>query len=719
MVWRDHHLRSSGKSADTPQPAPSKLTRKNGSESLISLNLEQPLEGSERLELATTAPAQPALFDPRPEEYRRQGDALVQQGRRDEAALSYSRALVIKPDTPETINALGALLYEAGRVEQAIVFYKKAIALQPNYAEAHNNLGLALQHLGRLPEAIASYIRALRYNPYLAATHCNLGGALVACGDFEQAMESLRRALDLQPKLAEAYLNLGNAHKSQGLLAEAVTCYEQAITHASNPASAFNNLAETYKDQGKLNEALASYRNAINAKPDSSSAYSNLLYFYAFTRYVTPEQEKLEAQAWEKSVLSEEERAAARKRASAASGTFAARPRKGRRIRLGIVSAELGSHAVAQFLLPLLAQLDRKRFHLTLFPTRRRSCGRAQEFQSLADNYVSLAELSDGVAADRIRFEQIDVLMDTTAHTFGSRLGIFARRAAPVQCTYIGYWSTTGLTEMDWFFADPHFPDWMEAHFTEKIWRLPRLFHCYDGEHSLPESHWAPDPEGAIWLGSFNRLSKIREQTLALWAKVLYELPQANLLFEDGAPYEEETHQRILSTLSDYGIPEYRVAFIPFTPGHERHMALYDRLDIALDTIPFNSGTTAFDALWMGVPLIALDGNWLGARLTASVLKAFDRPEWVAQDEEEYVSIVASLARDVEGRIQQRKRQRARMMVSPLCDAKGMAWAMEDALEGMYDKWMAALGTKFALRATLPELPTLRSEPSTGLQLRG
>jgi protein O-GlcNAc transferase len=327
--------------------------------------------------------------------------------------------------------------------------------------------------------------------------------------------------------------------------------------------------------------------------------------------------------------------------------------------------------------------------------------------------------LSDGVAADRIRFEQIDVLMDTTAHTFGSRLGIFARRAAPVQCTYIGYWSTTGLTEMDWFFADPHFPDWMEAHFTEKIWRLPRLFHCYDGEHSLPESHWAPDPEGAIWLGSFNRLSKIREQTLALWAKVLYELPQANLLFEDGAPYEEETHQRILSTLSDYGIPEYRVAFIPFTPGHERHMALYDRLDIALDTIPFNSGTTAFDALWMGVPLIALDGNWLGARLTASVLKAFDRPEWVAQDEEEYVSIVASLARDVEGRIQQRKRQRARMSVSPLCDAKAMARAMEDALEGMYDQWMAALGTKFALRATLPELPTLRSEPSTGLQRRG
>jgi protein O-GlcNAc transferase len=719
LVWRDYRFRSSGNTADTPQPSSFKPVKKNEGEPLISLNPEQPLEIRGKLQLATTTLSQQALFDPRPNEYRRQGDALVQQGRRDEAASMYARALSIKPDTHEVINALGALLYEAGRVEQAVVLYKKAIALQPNYAEAHNNLGLAQQHLARLPEAIASYIRSLRYNPYLAAAHCNLGGALVACGDFEQAMESLRRALELQPKLAEAYLNLGNAYKSQGLLTEAATCYEQAISHASNPASAFNNLAETYKEQGKLDKALASYRKAINAKPDNPSAYSNLLYFYAFTRHVTPEQEKLEAQSWEKSVLSDEERAAARKRASVASGVFAARPRKGRRIRLGIVSAELGSHAVAQFLLPLLAQLDRKRFHLTLFPTQRRSCARAQEFQTLADNYVSLAELSDGVAADRIRFEQIDVLMDTTAHTFGSRLGIFARRAAPVQCTYIGYWSTTGLTEMDWFFADSHFPGWMEAHFTEKIWRLPRLFHCYNGEHSLPESRWAPDPEGAIWLGSFNRLSKIREQTLALWAKVLYELPQANLLFEDGAPYEEETHRRILATLADYGIPEYRVAFIPFAPGHERHMALYDRLDIALDTVPFNSGTTAFDALWMGVPLVALDGSWLGARLTASVLKACDRPEWVAQNEEEYVSIVSNLARDVEGRTQQRKRQRARMMVSPLCDANGMARAMEDAIEGMYDQWMAPLGTQFALRTSLSQLPLRHAERATGLQLRG
>jgi protein O-GlcNAc transferase len=649
------------------------------------VTLGQQLQTSGKLEQATATYRQAALLDPGSDTaYRRLGDALFQQGHRDEAAVSYSRSLSIKPDAPETINSLGTLLYGAGRLEQAVVFYQKAIALRTNYAEAHNNLGLALQHLGRLAEAVASYARALHAKPSLAAAHCNLGGVLVAKGDFEQAIESLRRALVLQPDLAEAHLNLGNAYKAQGLLTQATASFERAISHGTNPAAAYNNLAETYKDQGKLGKAHEAYQNALAAKPDSPIANSNLLYFYAFTRYISPEEEKLQAESWETRVLTEAERAAARKRA-----LFTPRPRQGRQLRLGIVSAELGSHAVAQFLLPLVAQLDRRRFHLTLFPTRRRFCSRAQEFRDLADSYILLSELSDAAAADRIRLEQIDVLMDTTGHTFGSRLGIFAHRAAPVQCTYIGYWSTTGLTEMDWFFAGPHFPGWMEAHFTERIWRLPRLFHCYHGEHALPETHWAPDPGGTIWLGSFNRSGKIREQTLGLWARVLHALPQAKLMFEDGAAHEEETHRRILSTLSGQGITEDRVTFIPFVPGHERHMALYDRLDVALDTIPFNSGTTAFDALWMGVPLVALDGNWLGGKLTASVLKAFDRPEWVAQDETEYVSIVSRLAQDVEGRTEQRKHQRARMALSQLCDADGMARSIEDALEGMYDQWVA------------------------------
>jgi predicted O-linked N-acetylglucosamine transferase (SPINDLY family) len=601
------------------------------------VNLGQVWEASGALDKAIANYRKATLLDPGLEAaFHKLGDGLLKQGQLAEAAASYGRALTIQPDTPQTINSLGSVLYEAGRLEQSIVCYQKAIALKAGYAEAYNNLGIAFNCLGRFDEAIASWNRALYYEPALAAAHCNLGGALVARGEVQQAVESLCRAIELEPALVEAHLNLGNAYRAQGSLTQATVAYERSAALSANPASAYNNLAETFRDQGQLEKAVESYENALSARPDFAAAHSNLLYLYAFTRCISPEAERTQAERWEKSVLSDDERAAARKRALPDAGVFRVRPRPGRQLRLGIVSAELGSHAVAQFLQPLVRELDRRRFHVTLFPTSRRSCARAQEFKELSDSYISITELSDGAAAEQIRSEQIDVLMDTTAHTFGGRLGIFAHRAAPVQCSYIGYWSTTGLTEMDWFFADPHFARSVEAHFTEGLWWLPRLFHCYQGEDALRESAWVPDPQGTIWLGSLNRFNKMREEALGLWAKVLHGLPEAKLVLEDGALHEEETHRRILTTLSRHGIAEDRVDFIPFVAGHERHMALYDRLDIALDTIPFNGGTTTFDALWMGVPMVALEGNWVGEMLGSSVLKAFDRPEWVARDQDEY-----------------------------------------------------------------------------------
>jgi len=281
--------------------------------------------------------------------------------------------------------------------------------------------------------------------------------------------------------------------------------------------------------------------------------------------------------------------------------------------------------------------------------------------------------------------ERIDVLIDATGHTCGGRPGIFARRAAPVQCAYLGYTGTTGLTEMDWVFGERS----LATHYTELVWELSHFAVCYGAERSLPESSWSPDPNGTIWLGSLCRAHKIREETLGLWAKVLLALPEAKLLLEDSAMLDEETHQRILAILSTLGISKERVTFIPYVVGHERHMDLYNRLDVALDTIPFNGGTTAFDALWMGVPLVTLEGNTTASRMGSHVLKAFERPQWVARNEEEYVAIVCALAHDVEYRKGERKTQRARMERSVLCDAIGTTRALEEAFEKMYDIWFA------------------------------
>jgi protein O-GlcNAc transferase len=263
--------------------------------------------------------------------------------------------------------------------------------------------------------------------------------------------------------------------------------------------------------------------------------------------------------------------------------------------------------------------------------------------------------------------------MDTTSHTSDCRLGIFAHRAAPVQLTYIGFWATTGLTEMDWIICDHWMPDTCRAHFREKCWSLPRSANAYFGDPSLSEGEWSPAADGTIWLGSFNKYSKIREECIALWSKVLRAIPEAKLLLEDRTPFDDQLHPRIVAEFARNGIDAGRIEFWPYTPGWRNHMLLYNRLDIALDTIPFNSGTTTYDALWMGVPLITLEGDWVGGRMANAVLRTLGKPEWVAQSEDEYVSIISALARNVELRKSLRKTQRALMAASELCDGKGLA----------------------------------------------
>jgi predicted O-linked N-acetylglucosamine transferase (SPINDLY family) len=626
----------------------------------------------------------------------RLGDALQQQGNLVEGAVSISRALTIKPDFPEAIKGLGDVLLKAGKLEQAVVCFRKALSLAPGYAEVHNNLGNALDKLHRIEDSIASFQQAIALRPTLAPAHANLGRAFIMQARFPEAAQCCQRAVELQPDFLEAHLNLGNSYRKQGMLSEAVGCYRHLLSLAPHHAVAHNNLAGTYMEQDELTMAYESFEKAIQARPSFPMAYSNLLYFCAFTRYISPAAERTLAEGWEKARLTEVQRATARQRASASSGTFPICPLEGRKLRLGIVSPDLGEHPVSEFLEPFFKQLDRSRFHLTLFPTQFRAEARAVRIHNLADNCIPLMDLTDDQAVALIQSEQIDVLVDASGHTLWDRLGIFARRAAPVQISYVGYWSTTGLTEMDWFFPDPGCDAGYDAHFTEGLWRLPRLTVSYIGDRSLPESSWKPDPDGTIWLGSFNRYCKIRKQTLALWAGVLDALPQAKLLLEDSALHEEETHQRILAVLASHGIAGGRVEFIPYIRGHERHMVLYDRLDIALDTVPFNSGTTAYDALWMGVPLVALEGDWVGGRMGSGILKAFGRPEWIAQDAAQYAGIVAALARDVEGRRAMRRTQRARMAAGPLCDAKAMTTALEDAFVAMYNRWLATALMDFA-----------------------
>ena len=616
------------------------------------------------------------------------GRVLTHLGRATDAILEFEKALSVRGEAPQALFCLGNSLLDAGRSDEAISAYERAIKLQPAYAEAYANLGKALGSQHRYEDAIPRFKKSLEIDSGRPEAFVNLAVTLVESGDSEQAIEICRQGLDLFPKWPELYFNLGNALQLLGDLDAAIENYRNAIEIRGSYAEAYGNLGRAMQEKCEIELAIEAYERALQINPKYASAFSNLIYLHAFTRTVSPEEQWHLAAKWEFAALSDEERAEARSR------TFANPVRTGRKLRLGIVSAELGRHAVAEFLQPVLERLDRGRFEIILYPTVDRTGSRAEQFRALADEYHSLSAMNDAAGAARIRGDGIDVLLDTTGHTNNCRLGIFAHRAAPVQCTWIGFWASTGLTEMDYYLGDNSFPKEFDSHFRETFWRLGHSGNVYRGDASLPESAWEPAADGSVvWLGSFNKYAKIGEQCIALWAEVMHRIPESKLLLEDRSPFDYQMHERILDAFEKRGIGNGRITFSPYRTGWEAHMMLYDRLDIALDTVPFNSGTTAYDALWMGVPLVTLRGDWGGGMMASVVLESAGRPEWIASGCDEFVAIVEGLARNVELRRSIRKTQRSQMSGGALCDAQGMARDVEGAFEAMYDRYLTNRST--------------------------
>jgi len=649
-----------------------------------------------------------------------EGVTHLRAGRWREGAASLAAAIELDPRSADAVSNLGVALYYLGDAERARVCYLKAIELNPKLANAHSNLGQALLALGRNSDAASALIKAVELDPTLTDGWVNLGAALNAIGKHAAAGEASRHALDLDPDNLEAVLNFGNAFKQEGMLQEAAQCYRRVIALNPRDPRGYNNLGETLRDQGEPSIAARAYEAALAVNPRNPVAFSNLLYLHAFTRDIPPESELALARQFESFLLTGEERNTARAASCPWGGAFPAEPLGAgvarRRLRVGIVSAELGTHAVAEFLEPILANLDRSRFHLTLFPVTGRFCERAARIREMADGFVPLNTLSDAAAVERIRREHIDVLIDTSGHTLNNRLGIFARRAAPVQATYIGYWSTTGLTEMDYFLADQDPPASIEAHFSERFWRLPRIGVCYRGDRDLALG-WQPHPEGKIRLGAFAKYAKIREATLGLWAQAMHAVPNSVLLLEDRGNAEMESHNRIRTGLAVHGIAPERVEFLAYEPGHGHHMRMYHQLDIALDTVPFNGGTTSFDALWMGVPTVTVEGQTEGARITGAALNALGRPEWIARDAAEFAGIVAGIARtcadDSDSRVAMRNDLRETMAASPLSDSVTLTHALEGAFEQMYERWMNG-----AEQTRIPAQPAAKPVASTYTEMK-
>ena len=613
------------------------------------------------------------------------GSVLLAQGKAEEAVESFRRALAIKPGLVETHSNLGNALKTQGKLNEAIECFRHTLDLDPRYADAYFNLGNVLYAQSKHEAAIEPYRKAISLKPGHIEAHYNLGNVLFALDKMAAAIESYRNVLALKPDHIEALIKTGSAFVVLSNFDSAIEYFRKALALKPDYAEAYNYLGYALKEQGSLETAIEASRKALALKPDYADAYSNLLFLHGYHITLDHEAYLAEARGWELACVPAEERLAARSR------VFSPPPLDGRRLKVGYVSGDYRKHAVSNFIEQLFASHNRARVELFAYSVNRQEDAVTTRIKVLPEHWVPVYGNTVPELYNRIRNDGIDVLVDLSGHTGHNRMEVFARRAAPVQIHYLGYFASTGLTEMDYLIGDRVLtPPELDWHFTERIWRLPRVRASYNSKSDAPPTRWQPDKNGTIWIGSFNNLGKLTPATLALWAKVLHALPQARLLLKTKEFTDEVNRHRILNEIGCHGIPIERVELndSSSTLDWKEHMAYYDRLDIALDPVGAHGGyTTTCDALWMAVPVIAMIGDRMASRMTSSILDAVGHPEWVANSEAEYVDKVVALANNAREREALRFAQRERMTASPLCDAKDLAKEMENAYLEMFRLW--------------------------------
>jgi tetratricopeptide (TPR) repeat protein len=583
-----------------------------------------------------------------------------------------------------------AELIETGRDAEAAAGLQSILDEDPRHAPALRRMAWLCHKRGDNAAAARMLAASLEREPNNSEAHHNLGLVLAALGRNEEAEDHYRRGLVLKPNSVDGYNNLGVLLESVGRYDEAEASYRRAIAIAPTVPHLHNNLGVLLKESGRQAEALAAHRRAVELDPRLPAGRSNLLYTLHYDETVSPEALYAEHVAWGESV-----------RFPTGGSRFANAPNPTRRLRIGYVSGDFRHHSVAFFFAPLIEAHDRGAVEVFLYSSDARADGMTARIKARADHWVPIHHLSDEVAATRIREDAIDVLVDLSGHTSHNRMTLFARRPAPLAVSWLGYPNTTGLPAIDYRFtdavADP--PGEADRLHTEKLVRLAPGFLCYGAPNDAgPVAPLPALAAGHVTFGSFNNVAKLSPQTVALWARLLREIPDARFLLKASQFKDRGTRERIAAAFATAGIGADRLTVLPPQATTAEHLAAYGQVDIALDPLPYNGTATTCEALWMGVPVVTLRGARHAARVGASILTAVGLDHLIAPTPDEYVAIAAGLARDRDALATLRSGLRERMRASPLCDGAVFARAVEDAYRAMWRDWCAGRGGTPAVR---------------------
>ena len=599
-------------------------------------------------------------------------------GRIAEAEQAVRQALQADPRHVDSLHLLGVIAGCAGQPQMSLALMDQALALSPDFDSAHANRGVALMALGRREEALESLRRAVQLNPqHLHGWH-GLGNALGATGDYAGAETAFRQALAINPTYYEARNHLARALEYQGRLDEAVEAYHEALRDAPEAAAIHYGLGVVLQMLGRIDEAVAAYRQALAFKPDYVTAHSNLLLALTFTPGLSGEELLAEHRAFD---------AQQRQGLAPAAPSWPNARDPERRLRIGYVSADFHIHPVGAYLVGPLEAHDKAGFEVFCYSNGAVEDEVTVRIAHATDNWRSIVNVPDEQVVSLIRHDQIDILVDLSGHTGGSRPLLFAHKPAPVQASWLGYPGTTGLSAMDYLVMDASTVPPGSTWTAEAVVRLPHGRFCYSPPTYMPQvASPAARPGGSVVFGSFNNLGKIGPDVVRLWARVLDAVPGSRLILKWKEIDQESVRRRLTAAFAAVGVGPDRLELRQGS-RHPQMLAEYADIDIALDPFPFSGGLTSSEALWMGVPVVTLPQDRPAARQTLAFLHGIGLDDLAAQSEDDYVRIAAGLAADPARRAELRATLRPRMAAAPMNDPKVFAAGLDAAYRQMWRTW--------------------------------
>lgn len=595
--------------------------------------------------------------------------SLRYEARDLDAAIEFcDRALKATPDEPHILLIKGRAQLDRGESDAAVSSLAHAAAIDPNRAAIRYSHGLALEAIGRLAEAEIAYRAAVALqDPYPVAWN-NLGNVLDALGRPADAVAALKTAIAQLPGYSIAHNNLGATLAGQGRFAAAAAEYTEALACDPDNLAARVNLGVAEVERGHADLGRLQFEAALKASPGHRAARSNLL--FSMNNYA--DRPDVLAAAHRTPGTSTVARPAVRN------------PDPTRRIRVGYVSGDFRRHSVAFFIEPLFRHHS-DAVEVFAYANVATPDAVTQRLEAHVAHWRSIAGLSTEKVLEVIGADGIDILVDLSGHTQANRLDVFERRPAPVQVTGVGYPGSTGLEVFEGRLCDAATdPPANDVYSSELPLRLESGMHCY----APPED--APTPssrsEGPIVFGSFNKLAKLSDATVVLWAQVLQAVPGSRLALKSKPLAEAETCGDVAARFARVGIGRDRLIMASWLPDDRDHLAAYHGVDIALDTFPYNGTTTTCEALWMGVPVVTLCGNVHASRVGASLLTSVGLADWIAADADRYVAIAQQIAQDRAALSAARQDLRQKVAMSRLCHGPGYAIAVEAAYRRLWSE---------------------------------